>query len=216
MKPILIWLMHSRPYKWLILQVIPFIRFTLYYTSLRGESYHHGYAWLRPGDFILAVDKKKMTSFLVPGVFTHAALCVGRRDKVEGFEVVEMTHHNFTRSDFFDVCKESDRVAIFTCTDWEGEYRQAVIAAAWSMQDAVYDVEFTLGVEALYCSELVYQADQKAGGKLQCDLTDIHGLGRPYISPNGLATAKNVVCLWDSDGEYSALKGPEIERRMCK
>lgn len=36
---LLLMVMQSKPYAWLLLSVIPYIRFTTYYTSLRGWKY---------------------------------------------------------------------------------------------------------------------------------------------------------------------------------
>lgn len=216
-KSILIWLMHTRFYKWLLKDVIPYVRGTTYYTSMRGRKYHEGYANLQPGDIITTVDKKKLTSLLIPGEMAHAAICVGLVSQGAPFEVAEMTHTNYTESFFFDICKESDRVVILRCVDWVGTYRQAVIDAALSLKGAAYDVEFILGIEALYCSELELQCDLIAADKLgvdprlMVDLSDLAGLGRPYLSPDGLLFAKNVICIWDSDGVWTGLMGPEIE-----
>lgn len=215
-KKFLIWLMKTRFYKWLLLSIIPFVRFTTYYTSLRGDKYHMAYMMLRPGDIVLAVDKRKATSLLIPGVMTHASLCVARFGTLSymlGFEMAEMTHHNFTKSHFFDICKEADRVVILRCFDFDDYYIERMIQKCMSFEAAHYDVAFSLGVDALYCSELVYQSDFER--RLKVDLSDLAGLGRPYISPDGLAMAKNVTCIHDTDGLWDGLTGQEIERRIC-
>lgn len=112
---------------------------------------------------------------------------------------------------------------ILACPAWYGptehgeDYLVEVIAAAHSLSKAKYDVEFLLGVEALYCSELIYMADQIAAHKLgelprlKVDLTDLVGLGRPYLSPDGLLFADNIHCIWDSDYEVNGFTGPQIE-----
>jgi hypothetical protein len=180
------------------------------YTTLRGDKYHAGYNLLQPGHIILTTDKKKLTSLLIPGEWTHAALCISRgpkltADSTKGTtmavfktppEVAEMTHTNFTFSHFFDICKEADRVCLLEAPGWTKEYTQAVIAKCLSLKDARYDVEFELGVEALYCSELIYQSDFER--TLELDLTDIVGLDREYISPDGIAACKKLRVVWDS------------------
>ena len=199
-KRFLLWLMQTRLYTYLLLHVIPYVRFTTYYTSLRGWKYLRGYRLLKPGDIILTLDRKKLTTLLIPGEFSHAALCVG---KDCDFEVAEMTHTNYTMSTFFDICKESDRVAVIRCRDWDPAYTQKVIEKCKSFKDAKYDVGFYLDIRALYCSELVFQSDFQY--RLQCNLTDLEGLGRPYISPTGLwnayAKGRNADLVWDSDKE---------------
>ena len=194
----LVWLMNTRFYEWLTLHVIPYIRLTTYYTSLRGRKYQEGYAKLQPGHIILTVDKKKLTSLLIPGDWAHAALCVGKKSAVyDGYEVAEMTHTNYTKSYFFDICKESDRVVILRCVDWDQAYTRKVIDKCRSFENAVYDTKFDFGVKALYCSELVFQSDFER--RLDVKLDDLSGLGRQYISPDGLFKAKNVRIVWDSD-----------------
>ncbi len=206
MRRLLVWLMNTRAYGWLLKHVIPYIRFTTYYTSLRGAKYKTGYAKLQAGHIILTIDKKKLTSMLIPGGFAHAALCVSNLSAPErpaaspgDYEVAEMTHTDYTKSYFFDICKESDRVVLLECLDWDDHYTQEVIAKCQEFEDATYDVKFGFGVKALYCSELVYHADFEH--RLQVNLEDLAGLGREYISPTGLFNAKNVKVVWDSDEE---------------
>lgn len=183
-------------YGWLLLKVVPFVRFTTYYTKFKGWQYHRGYLKLKAGDIILTVDKKKLTSILIPGHFSHAALCISKDGE---WEVSEMTHKHYTKSCFFDLCKESDEVAIYRCYDWDEEYILKVVEACKSLSDASYDTQFKLGVKALYCSELVYESDVEK--RLRVNLEDLVGLGRPYLSPMGLAKAANVVKVWSSKDE---------------
>jgi hypothetical protein len=161
---------------------------------------------------VLAVDKRKATSLLVPGLMTHAALCLNLRAKKDACEIAEMTHNDFTRSDFFDICKEADRVLIMRCLDWDEDYINRVIKRCWELQNSKYDVAFSLGIAALYCSELVYQSDLE--NRLKVSLADIAGLGQPYISPDGLMFAKNSLCVWDSAEEFSGLIGSEIKLKL--
>ena len=197
MKRPLVWLMNTTFWEKFLKNTIPYIRFSMYYTSLRGKKYHSGYELLEPGHIILTLDKKKLTSFLIPGEFSHAALCVGIFSKVGSFEVAEMTHTDYTQSYFFDLCKEADRVVIIECTDWDEEYVAKVVELCHTFKDDAYDVKFEMGVKTLYCSELVYQSDFER--RLEVNLEDLAGLGREYISPVGLFHAKNVRIVWDSD-----------------
>jgi len=221
MRRLLLWVMQSRLYTWLLLNVVPYIRFTTYYPTLRGHQYAKGYAQLLPGHIIVAVDRRKLTTKLIPGLMSHAALCVSKRTPhYWRFEVAEMTHHGYTRSDFFDICKEADRVVVLQCKDWDDAYVAALVDACLSLAWAPYDTSFELGVKALYCSELVYQSDLLAAAKLgveprlKVDLTDLAAIGRKYISPDGLLYAANVWCVWDSDGEFDKLTGLEICARQ--
>jgi len=190
-------IMQSDWYYWLLMHVVPYIRFSMYYTSLRGWRYMRGYAKLENGDILCVVDKKKLTSFLIPGTFSHAALVV---NKFAEWEISEMTHKNYTKSTFFDICKEADRVVILRCRAWDKEYiTNTVIPNCKKMEGALYDISFELGVKMLYCSEMVYLSDSEK--RLDLDLSDLIGIGRPYISPDGLYMARNVDIIWDSDKE---------------
>ena len=192
--------MRSNLYRWLLQSIIPYIRFTTYYPSLRGWKYQRGYNLLQPGDIILTVDRRKLTTVLIGGEFSHAAQCVGKN--VE-WEISEMTHHDYTMSTFFDICKEADRVVILRCTDYDADYIQKVIERCKELRTAKYDQTFSLGVDFLYCSELNYQSDVER--RLQVNLEDLAGIGRPYISPTGLYKAKNVQIVWDSDLEIAGI-----------
>jgi hypothetical protein len=185
-------------YAWLLLRVIPYIRFTTYYTSLRGWKYQRGYKLIQPADICLTLDRKKLTTLLIPGEFSHAAVCI---DKGSEWEISEMTHTDYTKSCFFDLCKEADRVVILRCRDFDEEYRKNFIAATKSLELCKYDIEFSLGIDALACSELPFQADYEH--RCRVSLEDIAGIGTPYISPTGWWNARktNMDVIWDSDKE---------------
>ena len=187
--------MSTQFYKYLLKHVIPYIRFTTYYTNLRGKKYHALYKELQPGDVLLTVDRKKLTTILIPGDFSHAAMCISK-DRV--WETSEMTHDDYTKSTFFDICKESDRVVIMRPVLPQQEIDEAV-GKCKSFEGVEYDASFELGVKSLYCSELIYQSYQ--GNSLGANLEDFVGLGRQYISPTGLYYAKNLKVIADSDQE---------------
>lgn len=227
-------LVGSKVWSWLLLKVLPYLRFSMYYTRFKGRRFVQGYKILAPGQFVLTLDEHKITSMLVPGFMTHAGFVVGNAlhlpVKEVPYEVAEMTHDHFTKSYFFDVCKESSRVLICDCLDWDFGYVEKMLANLPRLEKAKYDVGFSLGVELLYCSELIYQLDRMANnpeanlldlrdhsflGRLEVDLSDIHGLGQRYISPDGLLFAKNTTVVWDSDGELDGMTGPEA-REFCK
>ena len=112
-----------------------------------------------------------------------------------------MTHNNYVKSTFFDICRESTRVLILRCDDWDGFYTKRVIAHCKSLSAAKYDVKFELGIRALYCSELIVASDPEK--RLDVSYQDILGLGRPYISPMGILNAKNVKIVWESKKEIA-------------
>jgi hypothetical protein len=189
----ILWLMQTHLYAFFVKRVLPYIRFSMYYTKFHGYQYCEVYSLLRLGDIILANDPKRLNDMLTPGEFTHAALVVSKDGK---WEISEMTHDDYTKSCLFDVCKESERIVVLRCRDFDEEYIRKVVEKCKSLQDTKYDIEFVLGIKALYCSELVYVSDFE--NRLQVSLEDLVGLGRPYISPNGLYAAKNCDVVFDS------------------
>ena len=58
-------IMQTKIYRYLLKHIIPYIRFTTYYTNLRGKKYHALYQQLLPGDVILTIDKKKLTTLIL-------------------------------------------------------------------------------------------------------------------------------------------------------
>lgn len=209
-------LMHSKPYYLFIRYVFPKLRFTTSYGGIPGHRYAEAYSLLKKGHCVLTVDKEK-ASAIVPGIFSHAAPCVDvLRDWEPGkYEIGEMTAPGYTKSFFYDVCREATRIVIIDCLDYNDVDRYAVAEQVKKYENAKYDVEFTLGVGLLYCSELFYQAEIKTVGKFKFDLTDLLGLDRPYISPDGLLFAKNAVVIYDSEYELTGMTGPVAEE-YCK
>lgn len=192
-KRLILWIIHTKFYFYLLKHVIPFVRFSTYYTKLNGYQYHQLYNQLEVGDIIVTIDKKKLTSLLIPGEFSHAAMCVS---KDGAWEVSEMTHTDYTKSCFFDICKESDRVVILSVKNATDEEKQNAVYKCKSLVDAKYDTLFTLGIEALYCSELCLVS--WGNDKLLADLSDFAGIGQPYISPTDLYEAEGLYIKADS------------------
>ena len=103
--------MQSEFYEYIITKIIPFIRISFYYSSMRGYKYKRAYKLLKPGDIILCRDSWKLTSLLIPGKYTHAALCVEKK-KYSEFEIAEMGHNGFVKSTFYDLLRESTELII--------------------------------------------------------------------------------------------------------
>ncbi len=198
---LLIRVMNWGLYVWFLRDIFPYIRFSLYYTKLRGRDYQRGCAILRPGDIILTRDDHKLSTLCIPGRYPHAALCVGRfkqGDSWNSYEVAEMLADGYTKSNFFDICHESDHVLILRCNDWDADYIEKVIKKCKTFDGCLYDFQFTLGVKALYCSELVYQADFER--RLKITTADALGLGIVrYVAPQDILDAPNTYVVWDSD-----------------
>lgn len=192
----LIWLTNAQIYSDFLFKVIPFVRFSLYYTPFRGNQYNKAYELIQKGDFIVCKDDKKLSTMIIGGDWSHAALFLGKKEEGADYECAEMTHMNYTKSDFFDLCKESSRLAIYRCNDFDENYIGKVVEECKKYEGVPYDIGFVLGIRALYCSELIFQSDFEHRAKFNLD--DIKGLGQKYISPTGLTKAVNVRLIYDS------------------
>jgi len=117
---LILWFMNGRLYNFLMNHVVWRIRFTTYYTNLKGVYYHDSYKILQPADVILTTDDLKLTSILIPGIVDHAAVFVGKN---VNFEVVEATHKGVQGCYYADVWKESTRIIIIRCTKWNPLYK---------------------------------------------------------------------------------------------
>jgi len=186
-------------YVWFVRDILPHIRFSWSHSEINGQQYLRGYSLLKPGLIILSVDRKRLSTWLTPGKdVSHAALCVGKIGKSGTYEVAEMCHIGFTKSFFYDICHTSDRVLLVDCKDWDEEYRKKVVETAKGFEKTPYDYVFRPGIQALYCSELVYAADVER--RLVVDTHDAIGVGTQYVSPQDILEADNAYVVWDSSG----------------
>lgn len=211
----LVWLMRTSLYLWAMKHLLPFIRFTTYYAlpdnvnfKQWGALERRGYKYLQPGDLIFSYDSQKLTSKIIGSATkelkdynpyfmpSHIALCIA---KGGDFEVAEMTHHDYTKSTWEDVCRSSTRIVIGRIKDWDQKYiENTIIPMALSFKNKKYDDSFTMGTNSLACSELPYFADLEKRAKVS--LQPVVG-DKPYITPVGWILAKNVEIIWDSNLE---------------
>ncbi len=200
-------LMRTALYNRLLKDVIPYIRFTTYYTHPSNKEFQKwgalanlGYGKLKPGHIVLTVDEKKLTTKLISQFtgeegFSHAAQCISKNGE---FEIAEMTHTDFTKSTWHDLCYESTRVVILECEAYDDEYIEVLVKKTPSFENTPYDNLFQMGIEALSCAELCYMYDSER--RMNINLEPVLG-SDPYISPMGLYKGTNMVTVWDSDTE---------------
>lgn len=181
--------MGTKLYRFLLKYVIPQIQFF----TATGPSYYFKddmRRQMRAGDVVLTKSSFHLTNLLIGGRYSHAAIVVGP-DKI-----AEMTANGFDVRNVDEFSKHCTKITLLRINPDDAAYGQQMAETAMSYYKRNYDYRFSLGVESLYCSELVYQSDKE--GRLQCDLTDLVGIGCPYISPDGLFDAKGlkIVIQW--------------------
>jgi len=193
----MLWLMTTPFYKWVVLTVIPKVRFSTGYTMLTGRHYHALYEAMETGDWIFTVDKSSLTGWsimkLTGGSVSHAAQCVDKGNPE--WEIGEMIGTGYEKATLFDLVHQASRVIIADHPDWFSEYRFDMACRNKSFVDAIYDTQFDLdelpvGTSMLACSELLYHSDFDR--TVEVNLEDVGGLGKPYISPQGLLNGKGL------------------------
>jgi len=175
--------MSTKIYRFVLRYVIPEIKFLhglgpSYATKQKIRDI------MQEGDILLSKRKFYLTNILIGGDYSHAALVVGK-DKI-----AEMSANDFDVVDVDHFCKGCSGLVLLRLKDLSDAYGKKMAQKCMSFALASYDLKFTLGVEALYCSELVYQSDFER--RIKCDLSDLVGMGCAYISPDGLAQARGV------------------------
>ena len=184
----LVWLMQNEVYLFLLRYILPNLRFL----QPPGPSYFYKQRIrdnMQAGDILLSKSKFALTNVLIGGDFSHGAVVIGPD------EIAEMTANDFDVVDVDHFCHGTTRIALLRIVDQENDYGKQVALKAMSFVGVRYDASFKLGVEALYCSELCYQADFER--RMQADLTDLVDMGRPYISPSGLYKAKGLELVYE-------------------
>lgn len=201
MKKALLKIIESKPYLWLMFNVLPFVRLTTGLPKFTGAQYESFARKIEVGDIVLCADRKKLTTVLIGGVFSHACICVQKNE--QGIVIAGMEHEGFKLNTFFDICRESDDVAILRMNA-SSDYVYRFVDNVLSHRNAKYDFQFKLGLKFLYCSELVYVSDTDK--ILDLDLSDLKGLGQKYISPDGLAFSNTSIVATSTRQIYSLTK----------
>jgi len=142
-----------------------------------------------PGDFLVSKSSFHLTNWLIGGDFSHAAIVLDKD------VIAEMKANDFDIATVKEFCKGATRVALLRINNIPEGYGLQMAAKSMDFSESKYDVEFKMGPEALFCSELCWASDFK--GLMQADLTDLIGVGTKYISPDGVYKAKNVEVVFE-------------------
>ena len=188
---LLLWFLQTKFWNFIVIKVLWRFRFSNYYAQSNGYQFDKARRVFQRGDILFSKDKHKVVSYLIPGKVSHAALYLSET------EIIEATHLGVRYTTLFDFFKESDLIIASKCSEFDTDYVEKVILEARGLVGKPYDSSLSLGTEALYCSELIYQADIEK--RIQYDLTDLIGLGRPYISPEGILSAKNIEVIFTTE-----------------
>jgi uncharacterized protein YycO len=133
------------------------------------------------GDVLLTTRRGSLTSRLIPGFWSHAAIVV------DGDAVVHATYPNVSRSSITELVLGATDVMIVRPVFADGEQRGTAIRWALMQLGHPYDLGFEHGVDAFYCSELVWLAYGAAVPEWSFDARK--RLGVATVTPQDLADA---------------------------
>lgn len=187
---LLIWFMSTRFYRFLLKYVIPEI--TIFHGPGPGYAVKENLRReMRAGDVLVSKSKFLLTNLLIGGDYSHAAIVISKN------LIAEMSSNGFDLRTVNDFCKKTTRISMLRFKDGSQDYGLKVAEKALSFSNSTYDFSFDLANDLFYCSELVYASDFEHRGGF--DLTDLVGLGKPYLSPVGVYEGKglNVIFEWE-------------------
>lgn len=181
--------MQTWAYRFISLHIVPHLYY--WFAPMRPiKEYAEITALIEPGDFLVSTSKFKLTHILIPGMIDHAAIYVGHGD------VVEMIGKGWNKIPLRQFWREATNMAVLRLNPHDEAYAYEMCGRANALKGTEYDIDFTLGVDFLYCSELLYVVDFENRAKF--DLSDLKGLGKQYLSPTGVYQAKGCTVIYDT------------------
>lgn len=178
------WVMSTWVMQWVIKFVVPKVRFTVTPPRMNSGQYSAFEQSIQPGDLVFSVDRAKLSTVLIGGSWAHVGIVDS--DKM----IVEAHFPKSRRIHPAEFCFTSDVVALARPeSTWVAE---KLARRAKNLIGYPYDTFFQEGDRALYCSELVKQADyeNELGFSPDADA----GYDRTkIIKPDDLYMAENII-----------------------
>lgn len=182
--------MQSKFYEFFLRHVVPRLRWP---EGLPMMIRLNSMQWLEDGDLVLVRTKKSLGAKLIPGLWDHLLVYTNHAPK---FQFVEMIAHGWNEVDYKHVFNDCDGICILRPKlPWSKKYINIFRRKCLSFKGCKYDNQFTLGIKTLYCFEMAYQSDVEH--KLNFNLEDLAGLGRPYLSGNGIRNCPDLRVVYE-------------------
>ncbi len=192
-------LQRTRTYAFLMYYVVARWRFSLCHASMADEKYRAGKKLLQKDDTIVTRDRWALSTWLVPGYWTHALLCIGEIDGE--MMCVEMTRKGRGKVTFAKAAFHSSSFEIDRCPGFDSDYSDDMDAICEGFKDAKYDTLFELGPDRIYCSEFVKLCDPE--NRMGVKLSRAWGTGQQVVTPGDLVAGANVVVVYNSDEDQA-------------
>jgi cell wall-associated NlpC family hydrolase len=165
--------------KWIGTLHAPFSR-----KKLSAKDYREIKLLAKPGYVLLSRARGEFSNLFIPGHWSHAAILADNE------KVVEATYHGVVETDLIDFVLKKDYVALMEPTFASESIRETSGVFALSYIGKPYDFMFDSGVDAFYCSELVYQCYQDAYFPLNSPFTKRENMGVLTVVPEDFWLAK--------------------------
>lgn len=194
------WVLGLRPVQFFVERILPKLRFTTSYPQMSGTAWKAFLENAKAGDLVFSTDGRKLSSWLIPGVWDHVGIICS-----DGGEliVVEAVQPKVRCSTLFDFCHHADFVGIARPGWLRPEQLQSFQDRALALVGIRYDALFQPGREALYCSEVVleswpYGDDYNNFSPLLADMTDEAHIGTSYATPDDIWNANALTKIFTS------------------
>ncbi len=169
--------------------------------GVTGKDYFRAIPLLRPGMIFLTKIRGELTSVIIPGYWSHAAI-YAPVEGVIGQMVMEAEGPGVIQTDLITFMTTKDEILVLApyasdkCMELAAKYATGQLGMPYD-----YDLDFHMtGQKAFYCSELVWWAYEMACDELgeECPFSVQTELGVETVSPDNIANAKNFSVVYDS------------------
>lgn len=161
---------------------------------------------LKPGSVFVTKIRGDLTSFIIPGFWSHAAIFTPTKAQYGEF-VTEAEGPGVIKTDLITFLTSKDEVMVLE--PYVPDYvkaRAAEIAETQLGKPYDYDLDFSMSDEkAFYCSELVWWSYAQACKEFNvpCPFIPQIELGVETISPDNIANSANFHVVFDSRKQVS-------------
>ena len=196
-------------HRWLCDTLRPFLKWAsgkhLPFTHklITGKEYYKALPFLKPGSILLTKIRGDLTSLIIPGYWSHAAIYAPQTlGNINEF-VIEAEGPGVVRTDLVSFLLSKDYFMILEPVGIPDEVMGAAADLAVKQLGKPYDYELEFKLanpDSFYCSCLVWwsYASSCSKFKFPCPFVPKMELGVETISPDNIAQSRNFVIKYDS------------------
>lgn len=121
--------------------------------NIKGYEIREIFKILKPGDVLLRAYENYLSSFFIPGEFSHAALYAG--DNLESFDILHVMGDGLLKEDILTFVR-ADNLMVLRHKD--PEMAPKALKKAWEAYKKGYEYDYSFDAsnpETFYCSEFV-------------------------------------------------------------